>query len=51
MVVAHHLITNGGIKNVTTSYWVKNLHLPLVASIKSMLEFKWYRMTCRNELE
>ena len=31
MEVAHHLTTTGGISSVTTSYWVKTLHVSLKA--------------------
>ena len=34
MKVTHHLTTIGGINRVTTSNWVKNLHLSFGVSIK-----------------
>ena len=43
MRVAHHFATTRDI-NITMSYWVKNLHLPLETYItKSMHEFEWYQ--------
>ena len=32
--VNHHLTTFGGISNITTNYWIENLHLLLDVSIK-----------------
>ena len=46
MGVAHHLTSTGGI-NVTTSYWVENLHLHLV--YKSMHEFEWHQSDLLNQ--
>ena len=46
MGVVYHLTTIRGINNVTTSYWVENLHL----MYKSMHEFEWYRVTSWTEL-
>ena len=45
MGVAHHLKTIGVISSVTTSYWVKHLHLSFGVSIKNMHESEWYRVT------
>ena len=46
-----NLFLNGSISSldngsVTTSYWVKNMHLSLVAYVKITHECEWYRMTC-----
>ena len=46
MGVAYHLVTIGAIITVATSYWVKNLHLSFVLSIKSTHEFEWHKVTC-----
>ena len=46
MGVAHHLTTIDSTSKATANYWVENLHLSFIVSIKSTRKFECYTVTC-----